>query len=501
MSDPVILPRAEHTISRQQIDPDALKVLYRLHQNDYAAYLVGGSVRDLLLGRRPKDFDIGTSAQPYQVKKLFRNCWVIGRRFRLAHVRFGLKNIEVATFRRLVTAEELAADEAAQTAARAEAEAARAAAEAVHAESDAEAASAAAEAGAALEDAAEASRDVDALAGVDPRFVPRPANRAARERAREQDLLIQRDNSFGTPEEDAFRRDFTVNALFYDIADFSIIDYTGGLNDLEARIIRSIGDPNERFREDPVRMTRAVALAARLDFTIDALVDDAIATHRADIARAAPARLTEEVYKILRNGKAEKTFRMLAERKLLEPIAPELQEAAGPRLWSALAAIDQYRADFEETPETLTNAILMGALIVPMGFTLQMMSPTFTADGDRRDPKLALGMLPLARRDVEHLRQILTLQKRLMDTTQGTKARRALAQRGPFKEALTWLEIFGDAPEVLESWRSFLEDGPEGQIEPTAEEAGFDRRPRKRRRGGRGRRRGPGPGPAAPISG
>ncbi|MGE3579596.1 MAG: hypothetical protein AB7I25_14170 [Vicinamibacterales bacterium] len=501
MSDPVILPRANHSISRQQIDPDALKVLYRLHQNNYAAYLVGGSVRDLLLGRRPKDFDIGTSAQPYQVKKLFRNCWIIGRRFRLAHVRFGTKNIEVATFRRLVTAEELAADEAAQTAARAEAEAARVAAEAVHAESDAEAASAAAEVTAALEDAAEAARSVDALAGIDPRFIPRPANRAARQRDENRDLLIQRDNSFGTPEEDAFRRDFTVNALFYDIADFSIIDYTGGLRDLEAKVIRSIGDPNERFREDPVRMTRAVALAARLDFTIDPLVDEAIATHRFDIARAAPARLTEEVYKILRAGKAEKTFRMLAERKLLEPIAPELQEAAGPKLWAALAAIDRYRADFEETPDTLTNAILMGALVIPMGFTVQMMSPTFTPDGDRRDPKLSIGLLPLARRDVEHLRQILNLQRRLMDVTQGGKARRALAQRGPFREALTWLEIFGEAPEVLESWRSFLEDGPEGIVEAAADEGGADRRPRRRRRGGRGRRRGPGPGPAAPISG
>lgn len=500
MSDPVILPRAEHSISRQQIDPDALKVLYRLHQNDYAAYLVGGSVRDLLLGRRPKDFDIGTSAEPYQVKKLFRNCWIIGRRFRLAHVRFGTKNIEVATFRRLVSAEELAADEAAQAAARAEAEAVRVAAEAIHAESDLEAAGAAAEVTAALEDAAEAARSVDALAGVDPRFIPRPANRAARQRERERDLLIQRDNSFGTPEEDAFRRDFTVNALFYDIADFSIIDYTGGLQDLEARVIRSIGDPNERFREDPVRMTRAVALAARLDFTIDGLVDDAIATHRFEIARAAPARLTEEVYKILRNGKAEKTFRMLAERKLLEPIAPELQEAAGPKLWAALAAIDRYRADFEETPDTLTNAILMGALIIPMGFTVQMMSPTFTADGDRRDPKLSIGLLPLARRDVEHLRQIINLQRRLMDVTLGAKARRALVQRGPFKEALTWLEIFGDAPAVLESWREFLEDGPEGPLDVVAtDDGGGERRPRRRRRGGRGRRRGPGPGPA-PVS-
>ena len=111
MGDPVIVARAAHSISRSQIDPDALKVLYRLHQNNYVAYLVGGSVRDLLLGRRPKDFDIGTSAHPYQVKRLFKNCWIIGRRFRLAHVRFGTKTIEVATFRRKVTAEELAAAE------------------------------------------------------------------------------------------------------------------------------------------------------------------------------------------------------------------------------------------------------------------------------------------------------------------------------------------------------------------------------------------------------
>jgi poly(A) polymerase len=223
MGQPVIVPREGHAISRKQIDPDALKVLYRLHQYNYTAYLVGGSVRDLLLGRRPKDFDIGTSAHPYQVKKLFRNCWIVGRRFRLAHVRFGMKTVEVATFRRLVSAEELAQ---------------------VQAE--------------------EPPQDGD----------------------EERDRLIHRDNTFGTPEEDAFRRDFTVNALFYNIADFSIIDYTGGLEDLNARVIRSIGDPNDRFREDPVRMTRAVAMAARLSFTIDPPIDAAIDAHRAEIARA-----------------------------------------------------------------------------------------------------------------------------------------------------------------------------------------------------------------------
>src|SRR5882757_672776 len=246
MVEPRIVPREEHSISRRDIDPDALKVLYRLRQFDHVAYLVGGSVRDLLLGRRPKDFDIGTSAHPAQVKKLFRNCWIIGRRFRLAHVKFGTKVIEVATFRRQVQpGEEVVQD------------------------------------------------------GVpSPEHVP----------ATEGDShLLHRDNTFGTPEEDAFRRDFTINALFYDIATFSIIDYVGGLEDLRAGLVRSIGDPEVRFVEDPVRMLRAIALAARLDFTIDPPTLSAIKRLRHEIARSSPARLLEEYYKILRAGSAEKT--------------------------------------------------------------------------------------------------------------------------------------------------------------------------------------------------
>src|SRR5215207_6766903 len=205
MAEPTIVPRSGHRISRRDVDSDALKVLYRLNEHNYIAYLVGGSVRDLLLKRRPKDFDVGTDAHPYQIKKLFRNCWIIGRRFRLAHVRFGNKAIEVATFRRNIlpgTENEPATTEP------------------------------------------PAAGDVEAP----------PA-----------DLLIRHDNTFGTPEEDAFRRDFTINALFYDIATFSIIDYVGGLQDLRDGIIRSIGDPGQGFQEDPVRMFRAVAFAARLD--------------------------------------------------------------------------------------------------------------------------------------------------------------------------------------------------------------------------------------------
>src|SRR6476646_10219618 len=234
MVQPRIVRREEHSVSRRDIDPDALKVLYRLRQFDHIAYLVGGSVRDLILGRHPKDFDIGTSAHPYQVKKLFRNCWIIGRRFRLAHVKFGQKVIEVATFRRQVApGEEVVAD---------------------------------------------------GVPAPDP-TTPEGAH------------LIHHDNTFGTPEEDAFRRDFTINALFYDISTFSIIDYVGGLDDLRARVVRMIGDPEVRVREDPVRMIRAIAIAARLDFTIDPPIRSAIAELRHEIARSSPARLLEEYYK------------------------------------------------------------------------------------------------------------------------------------------------------------------------------------------------------------
>ena len=433
MTVPVVVPRAAHALSRSLIDPEALKVLYRLSQSEYVTYLVGGSVRDLLLGRRPKDFDIGTSAHPHQVKKLFRNCWIIGRRFRLAHVKFGLKTIEVATFRRQVSAEEMVVAEAQ-----------------------------------AREDV---SDDTDA--------------------ANDRDRLVHRDNTFGTPEQDAFRRDFTINALFYDIATFSIIDYTGGLEDLRARVMRCIGNPVERFQEDPVRMLRAVTMAARLDFSIDPPIDRAIAAHRGDLARASPARLMDELYKLLRTGASERAFRMLADRQLLEPLAPELQDGAAEPLWRSLAAVDAYRARFDAPPETLTNTVLLGSLLVPLGYTIRALSPAPVPDGEfRKEPRISLGILPLVRRDIERLRQILGLQRRLLDRDLSPKARRALTHRGPFKEALTWLELHGNAPEVLEHWRGFIEaagtlEGDADIAAPPSEE------PRKRRR--RRRRRRPNP--------
>lgn len=241
---PAILSRDQHRISRKQIDQDSLKVLYRLHRNGHRAYLVGGSVRDLLLGRQPKDFDIGTDATPADVRRLFRNCFLVGRRFRLAHIRFaGNKVIEVATFRRQPDEEELPDD-------------------------------------------------------PDEHF-----------------HFIQ--NVFGTPREDAFRRDFTINALFYNIADFSVIDHVGGLEDLHNRVIRVIGDPLVRFREDPVRMLRALEFAVRLDFELDPTIIAAIAARKELLASAAPARVREEIMELFRHTVAGPVLRQCRELGML----------------------------------------------------------------------------------------------------------------------------------------------------------------------------------------
>jgi len=247
--DIVILARAEHTVSRQQIDQETLKVLYRLQHSGFKAFLVGGGVRDLLLGRKPKDFDVGTDATPNQVRKLFRNCFLVGRRFRLAHIRFGRDQlVEVATFRRQANADDL------------------------------------------LEDS--------------------------------DDQLFASENIFGTPQEDAFRRDFTINALFYNIEDFSIVDYVGGLRDLAERRIRVIGDPAVRFAEDPVRMLRALEFAARLDFDLDPALVDGIRSAAPLIATAAPARLREEIMELFRHKVATPVLRQAQEFGLLNYLLP-----------------------------------------------------------------------------------------------------------------------------------------------------------------------------------
>ena len=312
----------------------------------------------------------------------------------------------------------------------------------------------------------------------------------------EGEQLIHRDNTFGTPEEDAFRRDFTINALFYDIATFSIIDYVGGLDDLRAGIVRSIGDPDVRLREDPVRMIRAIALAARLDFTIEPTLLDAIRTHRHEIAKSSPPRLLEEYYKILRAGSAEKAFRRLADVGLLEPISPSCTAAPAIRCGGRSPPSMHTGASSSRRPTRCSNAILLGSLLVPLGISLHPRMPPPARVGQdaperlriasrdqyasavtrrpapRHPPGPRLGDLPLARRDVERLRQILGLQRRLRDSTASPRAQRALAHRSIFREALTWMEIHGGSPEWSSTgWRVIAESGaPEPGSEDTGDE-------------------------------
>lgn len=258
---PRIFPRSEHSISRSQISEHSLRVLYRLKGAGFEAYLVGGCVRDLLLGRKPKDFDVVTNARPEQIRGLFKNCRLIGRRFRLAHVYYGEEVVEVATFR-------------------------------------------------AASDRAEQSGD---------RVV--------------RDGMILRDNAFGTIEEDIWRRDFTVNALYYNIQDFSVVDYCGGMDDHRSRTLRLIGDPVHRYREDPVRMLRAVRFATKLEFHIHPSCREPL-PNLASLLRDVPAaRLYEEVIKLLLGGQGCAAFDALSELGLFEVLFPGVA-----RIWKTVDA-------------------------------------------------------------------------------------------------------------------------------------------------------------------
>ena len=251
---PLVIPRSEHPISRKMIDEEALKVLYRLHRHGYLAYLVGGSVRDLLLGKVPKDFDVVTNAHPYEIKALFRNSRIIGRRFRLVHVFFSTKKtVEVSTFRSRSEFEVFETEEG----------------EVIHTE------------------------------------------------------------SFGTPEEDAMRRDITINGLFYNIADFSIIDCVGGMADLKQGIIRTIGDPGERFHQDPVRMIRVIRHAARTNFAIEDQTYQAIFHHREEIRKCSPSRLRDEFLRDLKEGMAQSSLHLMLQTGLFLSVFADFESVFG----------------------------------------------------------------------------------------------------------------------------------------------------------------------------
>ena len=297
---PRIIPRAEHTISRRNISPNALRVLYRLREGGYQGFLVGGCLRDLLLGVEPKDFDVATSARPEEVKRLFRNCRLIGRRFRLAHVFFGHEIIEVATFR-----------------------AASAPSQGEETEDDPDILP---EVGASEdnpEDEAESDheRERDAELAELAERDDDPTDRVLNEGGR-----ILRDNSYGTIEEDVWRRDFTCNALYYNIEDFSLWDFTGAMEDIQARRLRLIGDATQRYREDPVRMLRAARFEAKLGFTLDADTEAGIA-HLGEALREVPAaRLFDETLKLFLTGHGVKSLEVLRRRGLLDVLYPGVEK-------------------------------------------------------------------------------------------------------------------------------------------------------------------------------
>ena len=299
LAKPRIIPRDQHNISRKDISEPALKVLYRLHNAGYEAYLVGGCVRDLLLGLHPKDFDVTTNATPEQVRKLFRNCRLVGRRFRLAHVVFGREIIEVATFRG-------------------------------HHESH---------------------DDEDT------------ADKVAKQNA---EGMLVRDNVYGTIDEDAQRRDFTVNALYYNIADFSIVDFADGVRDCEAGVLRMIGDAETRYREDPVRMLRAVRFATKLNMRLDDSVSKPIRELAPLLQNIPPARLFEEVLKLFTAGKGLANFEMLADYHLFQQLFPLLKVYLKSPTEAPYQLIHQTFADTDarvRNDQRITPAYLFAALL------------------------------------------------------------------------------------------------------------------------------------------
>jgi len=362
--EPLILERARHPISRRDIDPNVLKILYRLAGAGYAGYLVGGSVRDLMSGKAPKDFDVATSAHPQQVRDLFRNSRLIGRRFRLVHVFFGPQNIEVATFRK---------------------------------------------------------RSEDFADAADP--------------------MIRHDNTFGTPEEDAFRRDFTVNALFYDPRTFEVIDYVDGVADLQARLIRTVGDPEVRMREDPVRMIRAVRFAVKMDFAIEAETRGAIEHHCADLAKASIPRVVEEIFRTLSVAGADRALILMEQLGLLEVLLPEIS-AHLKRGAAAVRALD-------EAP-TVRNLAALGRLIGAGAEPSRgLVMAVLFADLNRGTPLRAepasrsqlldqLRARGFSRADTDQMRLLLEAAAHL---TAHSRVARRLVRRPYFAEVRTLLEM------------------------------------------------------------
>jgi poly(A) polymerase len=422
-AEPRILPRSDHPISRREIDKNAVKVLYRLHNAGYKACLVGGSVRDLMLGRRPKDFDIGTDAKPNEVRRLFSNSRIIGRRFRLVHVFFHDGGVvEVSTFRRDPDPEE--------------------------------------------------------------------------QRSAPGDLLITSDNAYGTPRQDAFRRDFTINALFYNIADYTVVDHCGGIEDLEKRLVRAIGDPGVRFQEDPVRMLRACEFAGRLGFGIESRTQEAIHLHRKELEKASPARMTEEVVQLLKCGHAGGAMQWMLELGLLEVILPEAYAmlTAGSRglgdFGQILPVIDRMVA--AEHP--LSDTGLLAALLLP-----KVMIRRYDIEAlDRRPMNRAavevlieeeiapfLSRFTVSNLKAQQIHQALVGFNRLCEPSWTAHQRAQFTRKPYFDDSLLLFEMLvaatGEGQEALARWQSAVRRRPPLKV-PAENEPRPRPRPRRRRK-------------------
>jgi poly(A) polymerase len=463
----LIIPRAEHCISRSLLSPNGIKVLYKLKEQGFTAYLVGGGVRDLLLGREPKDFDVATDATPSQLKKLFRNCRLIGRRFRLAHLHFQDEIIEVATFRSATDAPP------------------------------------------------EESPEADAQAAI----LPEPAPEAQivegrRERGRESrhftsgpkmlksdDGMVLRDNVFGTPEEDAVRRDFTVNALFYNVVDFSIIDHVGGMEDLKNGVIRTIGDPLVRFTEDPVRMIRAVRFAAMLGFNIEERTGKAMTELAGSINKATPPRLYEEVLKLLMLGAGERTYQMMRHCGLFEPLFPHFDAWLAresdcfphARVGKALEWIDGRIGRGVQVSPPLLVALMFGEYLEEKlsGFREAGASPQQAAEAAVAEFAGELATtVAIPNRVLVAVREILSCQQRFQKTP--GRNGRGVVGRAIFPDALDYLRFMEDLTpgkrSLADWWQRFAAEQPatesvEAQAPGvTAAEPPAKRKRRRRRR-------------------
>jgi len=447
-----VIPRAGHSISRATISPNALKVLYRLKEAGYEAFLVGGAVRDLLLGITPKDFDVATNALPDDVRRLFRNCRLIGRRFRLAHVHFGSEIIEVATFRAAAAPER--------------------------------------------EDAEESEVDAE-TAPID----------ASKHRAFDNTGRILRDNIYGTIEEDVWRRDFTANGLYYNIEDYSIWDFVGGADDIRARRLKLIGDPETRYREDPVRMLRAVRFAAKLDFSIEPGTEQLIRELAYLLDGVPPARLFDEVLKLFLSGFGAKSFDLLQRYGLFEHLFPMSAAAfalppyayAQEMLELGLANTDaRILADRPVTPTFLFAVLLWSAVLRELNDRQAGPAPDLAQLMQACDAVLRAqqSRVAIPRRFAVPMRELLMLQPRF-NRRSGIKSL-SLLQHPRFRAAYDFLLLraqVGVAEPELAAWWTDIQLLPQEErvalvqarpAEPAAEGglAAPGRRRRRRRRGG-----------------